>query len=144
VLRLDVPGKESLARIVPGVLVNFKLVDEGAKHYAEDLEIHEFQNVEQQASAARRLQIVDDLTSRGTDTPEMLQIRQRVPKTILIDQNRRRIDVAGFSGKLVVLNFFYTHCPLPDYCFRLSNNLGMIQSRFRARLGSDLVFLSIT
>lgn len=144
VLHLAVHRPESLARIVPGVLVNFKLVDEGIKRYAEDIKIREFQSVEQQSSAARRLKIVEDLTSSRTDIDETLQIRKHVPKTILIDQNRREIDVAGFPGRLVVLNFFYTHCPLPDYCFRLSNNLGNIQRRFHDRLGSDLVLLSIS
>jgi protein SCO1 len=144
VLRLAVHSPESLARLVPGVMVNFKLVEERTGRYAEDIEIREFQSVAQQASAARRLEIVEDLTSSGTDTHETLQIRQHVPKTILIDQNRREIDVAGFSGRVVVLNFFYTHCPLPDYCFRLSNNLGNIQSRFSGRLGSGLVLLSIS
>jgi protein SCO1 len=144
VLRLAVHNPELLVRLVPGLMVNFKLVDGGKERYAEDIEIREFQSREQQASAARRLKILDDLTSSGTDTYETLHVSQPVPKTVLIDQNRREFDVAGFSGRVVVLNFFYTHCSLPDYCFRLSNNLGNIQNRFRARLGSDLVLLSIS
>ena len=61
-----------------------------------------------------------------------------------MDQNRRRIDVAGFPGKVLVLNFFYTHCTLPEYCFRLSNNLGNVQKRFQTKMGHDLILLSLS
>jgi protein SCO1/2 len=62
----------------------------------------------------------------------------------LMDQNRKQVDVAGFGGKVVLMNFFYSHCPLPDYCFRLCNNLGNIQRRFKMRMGGDLILLSVT
>jgi protein SCO1 len=42
------------------------------------------------------------------------------------------------------MNFVYTHCPLPDYCFRLSNNLGNVQRRFKKQMGRDLILLSVT
>ena len=38
----------------------------------------------------------------------------------------------------------YTRCALPNYCFRLSNNLGRLQKRFVNQLGQDLILLSIT
>jgi len=44
----------------------------------------------------------------------------------------------------VAMTFVYTSCPLPNYCFRLSNNFGRIQKRFADQLGRDLVLLSIT
>jgi protein SCO1/2 len=52
--------------------------------------------------------------------------------------------LSQFAGKVVALNFVYTRCPLPDYCFRLSNNLAQLQKRFGDRLGKDLVLLTIT
>ena len=42
------------------------------------------------------------------------------------------------------MTFIYTSCPLPNYCFRLSNNFGRLNQRFAARMGRDLVLLSIT
>jgi protein SCO1/2 len=44
----------------------------------------------------------------------------------------------------VAVAFVYTRCPLPNYCFRLSNNLGRLQKRFADRMGRDLVLLSLT
>jgi protein SCO1 len=45
---------------------------------------------------------------------------------------------------VVVLNFIYTRCALPNFCFRSSNNFGQVQKRFRNQLGSKLVLLTVT
>jgi hypothetical protein len=60
------------------------------------------------------------------------------------NQTRRQISLSQFAGKVVVAAFVYTSCPLPNYCFRLSNNLGRLQKRFPDRLGHDLILLSAT
>ncbi len=45
---------------------------------------------------------------------------------------------------MVALNFVYTRCVLPEYCFRSSNNFGVLQKRFQGRLGKDLILLTVT
>ena len=131
------------ARLAPGQLVDFAILDEGTQRYAEGITIREFNNLEQQPLAARRLTMVQELEAGASD-PKELRVGERVPSTILTDQNRRQIDVAGFPGKVLVLNFFYTHCTLPDYCFRLSNNLGNVEKRFQKKMGHDLILLSLS
>ena len=133
----------SLARLAPGQLVDFAILDEGTLRHAEDITIREFNNVEQQSLAARRLTMVQELEANPSK-PKALRVGERVPSAVLTDQNRRRINVAGFPGKVLVLNFFYTHCTLPDYCFRLSNNLGNVQKRFQTKMGHDLILLSLS
>ena len=44
----------------------------------------------------------------------------------------------------MALTFIYTSCPLPNYCFRLSNNFARLQKRFARQLGQDLVLLSMS
>jgi protein SCO1 len=132
-----------LAGLAPGQLVDFAILDEGTLRYAEGITIREFNNLEQQSLAARRLAMVQELEASASD-PKALSVGERVPSAILTDQNRRRIDVAGFPGKVLVLNFFYTHCTLPEYCFRLSNNLGNVQKRFQKKMGHDLILLSLS
>jgi len=132
-----------LAGLAPGQLVDFAILDEGTLRYAEGITIREFNNLEQQSLAARRLTMVQELEASASD-PKALSVGERVPSAILTDQNRRRIDVAGFPGKVLVLNFFYTHCTLPEYCFRLSNNLGNVQKRFQKKMGHDLILLSLS
>jgi protein SCO1/2 len=43
----------------------------------------------------------------------------------------------------VLLTFGYSRCPNPDYCYRLSNNLGKVERRFSSRAGRDLVLVTI-
>ncbi len=52
--------------------------------------------------------------------------------------------LSQFRGKVVAVNFMYTTCQLPDFCLRVVNNFGVLQKRFKERLGRDLVLLTIT
>ena len=142
-VKFSVKEVSSLARLVPGQLVDFSIRDEGTVRYAEGITIREFSNLEQQSLAARRLTMVEKLEGSASE-PKALTVGERLPSSTLMDQNRRQVDVAGFPGKVVVLNFFYTHCTLPEYCFRLSNNLGNVQKRFQKKMGHDLVLLSLS
>ena len=73
-----------------------------------------------------------------------LAIGQHVPDFSLTDQNRQQVALSQFSGKVVAMTFVYAGCPLPNFCFRLSNNFGQLQKRFGNRMGLDLILLSIT
>ena len=60
---------------------------------------------------------------------------QSVQDFTLTAETGRRVSLSEFRGKVVVAAFVYTSCPLPNFCFRLSNNLGQLQKRFADRLG---------
>jgi protein SCO1/2 len=47
-------------------------------------------------------------------------------------------------GKVVVIDFIYTRCPLPDVCPRLSANFAMLQRRFREQAAGRMMLLSVT
>jgi protein SCO1/2 len=67
-----------------------------------------------------------------------------VPNFTLTDQAKHRVSFDEMRGKVVVLNFIYTSCALPNFCLRLANTFGVLQKRFVTRLGTDLVLLTIT
>ena len=46
----------------------------------------------------------------------------QVPDFKLLDQSGKHIDLNQFRGKVLLLTFIYTRCPLPDYCVRMSND----------------------
>jgi protein SCO1 len=144
IMPISVRDSKTLAGLAPGVMVDFTLVVEKKASYAESIYVRDFEDLEQQPLAARRLKIIEDLDSAKSLGTSVLKIGQRLPSVVLTDQNRTEIDLAGFAGKVVLVNFIYTHCPLPDYCFRLSNNLGNIQRRFKPQMGRDLILLSVT
>jgi protein SCO1/2 len=50
-----------------------------------------------------------------------------VPDFKLEDQNNKRISFHQYRGRIVVLTFIYTRCPLPDYCPLMTDNFAEIE-----------------
>ena len=127
----------------PGVHAEFTLVVESKDSYVENIRVHHYQSAELEPLRARRLQLLLDPEARNSET-RGLTLGQPVPNFVLTDQTGQQVALSQFAGKVVALTFIYTSCPLPAYCFRLSNNFGRLKHRFARRMGMDLVLLSIT
>jgi protein SCO1 len=50
-----------------------------------------------------------------------------VPDFTLVNQDGKRIRLAQYRGKSVLLTFIYTRCPLPDYCPLMTHNFAEIE-----------------
>ena len=50
-----------------------------------------------------------------------------VPDFQLINQSGKRIHLAQYRGKVLLLTFIYTRCPLDDFCPRMSRNFAEIE-----------------
>ena len=144
VMTLDVRNPDELESIRPGTLVDFTLVVDAKSNYAEKIRVHKFQSPDQRALDVRMLQIVDGAFDVKPDAGQMLAVDQRVPEFNLVDQYGRHVKFSDWSGKVVAISFVYTKCSFSEYCFRLSNNLGLIAKRFPDRMGKDLILLTVT
>ncbi len=142
VMPFHVKDAASLNGLVPGVKVEFTLVVDHGASWLENLHKVEFLSAERDPEQARRLSVIEGII--GKSTANQIAVGQKVPDFSLPDQSNRTTSLAQFFGKVVALNFVYTRCPLPDYCFRLSNNLAQLQKRFTNQLGRDLILLTIT
>ena len=71
---------------------------------------------------------------------------QTVPDFKFLNQSGKTIDVDQFRGKVLLVTFIYTRCPLPDYCIRMSRNFATIQKQLAAdpQLSSKTHLLSIS
>ncbi len=49
-----------------------------------------------------------------------------VPDFKLVNENGRTIHLGQFKGRVLLLTFVYTRCPLPDFCIRMSRNFAQI------------------
>ena len=49
-----------------------------------------------------------------------------VPDFALLNQSGKTIRLGQFKGKVLVMTFVYTRCPLADYCPRMSRNFAAI------------------
>ena len=133
----SVHSDKELANLQPGAYVEFTLVVARGDSYAEGIRPHPFESAEQEPLLARRLQLLEPPGAA-------LRPGQPVPDFTLVDQTGQRVTLSQLAGKVLAVTFIYTSCPLPNYCFRLSNNFGILNKRFAPRMGRDLVLLSIT
>jgi protein SCO1/2 len=141
VMSFSVPEAKSLDPLTRGALIEFTLIVNKDASHAENVRVLHYDSAEREPSKARRLQSFDEAL-RGPLHP--LAVGQAVPDFTLTDQQKRAIHFRQFAGKVVALNFVYTRCALPEYCFRSSNNFGVLQKRFQDRLGKDLILLTVT
>ena len=142
VMTFQVRPSQRIEGLAAGVNIDFTLFTDKTESFADDIRVHPFQSLELDPTQARRLKLMENLMS-PTANSQAIANGQTVPDFSLTDQSQRLITLSQFSGKVVALTFIYTRCPLPDYCFRLSNNFGQLQKRFRMHMGNDLVLLSI-
>jgi protein SCO1 len=126
-----------------GTVVDFTVVVTDDDSFAEDLKVHHFQRTEPEPFEARGLQLLENF-GQTNQTARELKTGEVVPDFTLTDQTDHRISLSQFRGKVVTIAFAYTRCPLPNYCFRLSNNLGQLQRRFADQMGRDLILLTVT
>jgi protein SCO1/2 len=50
-----------------------------------------------------------------------------VPDFKLLNQSNRSIHLAQFHGKVLLITFIYTRCPLADFCPRMSTNFAEVE-----------------
>jgi protein SCO1/2 len=55
-----------------------------------------------------------------------------VPDFSLVNEENKRIHLVDWQGKVVVMTFIYTSCPLPDFCILMTNNFSKIQRSLKS------------
>jgi protein SCO1/2 len=129
--------------VTPGAIVEFTLVVTKDTSYLKGLRVRRYESVEQDPFDASRLGLLSRL-SRGAASPPSVIVGRLVPDFTLINQVNQKISLSQFRGKVVALTFIYTSCPLPQFCLRSANNLGVLQRRFPRQLGQDLILLAVS
>jgi len=71
---------------------------------------------------------------------------EQVPDFELVNQNGKRISLNQYRGKTLILTFFYTRCPFPDFCPRVTHQFAEINRDLQAdaALKSKTHLLSIS
>ena len=138
----EVRQRKDLDGLVPGAAVEFMLVVNRTSSHAERIRIVRYQSVEQDPLAANRLKLLTNIA--GAAPRKVLAIGDTVPDFRLTNQKHRSVALSDLRGKVVAINFIYTSCALPNFCLRVASNFGVLQKRFKAQLGRDLVLLTVT
>jgi protein SCO1/2 len=142
IMPFEVREARDLTPLAPGALVEFTLVVGAQAGYATDIRVRKYQTAEQDPLTARRLALLKKAAGRAVPP---LAAGQPVPDFTLTDQASQPVRFAALTaGKVVVLNFVYTRCALPQFCLRASNVFSVLQRRFARQYGRDLVLLTVT
>jgi protein SCO1/2 len=68
-----------------------------------------------------------------------------VPDFPLLDQDGRSLTTGSFAGRVLIVTFIYTRCPLPDFCPLMIKHLESVRRRANeAGIGGRLALLGVT
>jgi len=54
-----------------------------------------------------------------------------VPDFAFTNQDDKRVHLAQYKGKVLLLTFIYTRCPMPDFCPRMTSNFREIETSLK-------------
>jgi protein SCO1 len=142
-MSFDVRNPKELSSLRPGTMIEFTLVVDQDASYIENIHVHQYLGVEQDPLTAQRLKLLTSLADKQ-ETAVSIKVGDPIPDFALTDQTRKKVAPSQFTGKVLVITFTYTHCALPNFCFRIANNFRRLQSRFPDAMGNNLVLMTIT
>jgi protein SCO1/2 len=121
-----------LSDMAEGDRVQATLVVAGLKSWLEDVVVTR--------------ETVDQSDIRSPQAQAEPRPGDEVPDFKLINQDGKHISLHQYRGKMLVLTFIYTRCPLPDYCPLMTDNFSEIQKMLKsdAALYERTHLLSIT
>ncbi len=65
-------------------------------------------------------------------SPPLLEPGEAVPDFTMTDQDGRAIKLSDLRGKVVILTFIYTRCPMPDFCPLMDRKFGELAGHLSA------------
>jgi protein SCO1/2 len=107
----------SLEIVAPGDQIAATLVVDDLSSWLEDLVITK--------------EAVADPNAKSSDGLVEPKAGDEVPDFGLTNQDGKRIHLAQYRGKALVLTFIYTRCPQPDQCTLMSNNFAAIDQELQ-------------
>ena len=124
---------EDIKDFMPGMTMPFMLPDESALQYlvAGD-EINATLVVDGSQSWLENVAI----TRQSTDPTTITGISEAkegdaVPDYTMVNQDGRDIRIGNFRGKVLLLTFIYTRCPIPEYCNLMSTNFAAVDRQLQ-------------
>lgn len=69
--------------------------------------------------------------SQNAEVPGEPKPGTPIPDFGLVNQDGKRIHLADYRGKTLLITFVYTRCPMPDQCTLMSNNFTAIDKALR-------------
>jgi protein SCO1/2 len=112
-MTMGFPVKDTneLNGIAPSDEITFKLAVAKNEDWLEDIRF-----------VSHRIENVTNGVVMVHETMPELKPGDLLPDCELTDENGGRIRFSDFHGRALAFTFFFTRCPLPDYCPRMNKN----------------------
>jgi protein SCO1/2 len=110
----------ALSALAPGQIVEATLVVQGDRSWLEGIRIS-------QREAFDGSEVSGPMPKTGVEVPDFQ----------LLNQDNKRIHLAQYRGRPLLLTFIYTRCPLPDFCPRTSRNFSEIHRGLQSIMPSS-------
>lgn len=141
----DIPG------YMPGMTMDFALEPEEGATLGPGDRVRFVLRVGTERSWIEDVRVIGRASGSGskpdTSSPSIrLRKGDALPPLSLVDQSGHPLTEADFLGRLTVLTFVFTRCPVPDYCPLLSRRFSQIQAALASDHGyaTDVRLLSVT
>jgi protein SCO1/2 len=109
------PDESALQYLVAGDEISATLVVDGAQSWLENVAITR--------------QSTDPTTTTGISEAKEGDV---VPDYTMINQDGKDIRISNFRGKVLLLTFIYTRCPIPEYCNLMSTNFAAVDRQLQS------------
>lgn len=143
---------EAIPDYMPAMTMAFTLGDPAdATKLKNGDRVHFRFRVGEESSRAESFSIVGHETTPVAANPapakgNRLRVGDAVPEFALLDENEVPLSAAALRGKLTVVTFIFTRCPVPEYCPAMALRFGSLQKTVQAdpKLAGRARLLSVT
>ena len=116
-MTFPVKNTNELDGLVPGDEIAFTLVVSQTSDWVERI-----------LRTGHTDQAMSDSMPRTGDTFSKLKPGDMLPDGELVTEDGRLIHFSDFHGKAVAFTFFFTRCPLPNYCPLMNRNFDQVRT----------------
>ena len=103
-------------------------------------ELHPGDHINARLSVSNSGSVIDQIVVTAQAKPDYKPSKfynvpengQAVPDFKFLNQSGKTIAIDQFRGKVLLVTFIYTRCPLPDFCIRMSRNFATIEQQLAA------------
>ena len=120
---------EEIHGFMPAMTMNFKVKDSLALHKivaGDEIDAVLLVPANDDNYLLDQIRVLRHTAGTVALPPHTLLVGEQVPDIAMVNQDGKAVHLGGYAGKVVLLTFIYTRCPLPNACPRISGNFAHI------------------
>lgn len=143
-MELTVSDTNELVGLSVGDEIEFRLVARADDHFIDGIR-RTGTRVEVEAMSSASVAANGDIDPEPEDDPE-LKVGEPVPDVGMRLETGEEVRLSRWRGHAVAMTFFFTRCPLPDFCPRMNRNFQEARDLLAGNAGgpTNWVFLSLS